>query len=122
MKLTDTECRKAQPQDKRYRLSDENGLSLLVMPAGQKYWNVRYTVHGERKSESLGPYPDMSLKKARELALDLKYKHSKSVLYEDIKPFFKEVAEDWFDNQRETWSSKHISNVRASLDELYCTL
>lgn len=122
MKLTDTECRKAQPQEKRYRLSDENGLSLLVTPAGQKYWNVRYTVHGERKSESLGPYPDMSLKKARELALELKYKYSKSILYEDIKPFFKEVAEDWFENQKETWSSKHISNVRASLDELYTVL
>ena len=89
MKLTDTECRKATPKEKRYRLSDENGLSLLVTPAGQKYWNVRYTVHGERKSESLGLYPDMSLKKARELALELKYKHSKSVLYEDIKPFLK---------------------------------
>lgn len=122
MKLTDTECRKAQPQDKRYRLSDENGLSLLVTPAGQKYWNVRYTVHGERKSESLGPYPDMSLKKARGIALELKYKHSKSILHEDIKPFFKVVAEDWFENQKETWSSKHISNVRASLDELYTVL
>ena len=41
---------------------------------------------------------------------------------EDIKPFFKEVAEDWFDNQKETWSPKHISNVRASLDELYLSL
>lgn len=122
MKLTDTECRKAQPKEKRYRLSDENGLSLLVTPSGQKYWNIRFTVLGERKSESLGPYPDMSLKKARELALELKYKYSKSVLHEDIKPFFKEVAEDWFENQRETWSSKHISNVRASLDELYIAL
>ncbi|EFO94790.1 MULTISPECIES: tyrosine-type recombinase/integrase [Acinetobacter] len=122
MKLTDTECRKAQPKEKRYRLSDENGLSLLVTPSGQKYWNIRFTVLGERKSESLGPYPDMSLKKARELALELKYKYSKSVLHEEIKPFFKEVAEDWFENQRETWSSKHISNVRASLDELYIAL
>jgi integrase len=62
------------------------------------------------------------LKKAREMAYELKYKHSKSVLHEDIKPFFKEVAEDWFENQKETWSPKHISNVRASLDELYLSL
>ncbi|MDV7451481.1 tyrosine-type recombinase/integrase [Acinetobacter baumannii] len=122
MKLTDIECRKAQPKEKRYRLSDENGLSLLVTPSGQKYWNIRFTVLGERKSESLGPYPDMSLKKARELALELKYKYSKSVLHEDIKPFFKEVAEDWFENQKETWSTKHISNVQASLEELYIGL
>ncbi|MDC5352091.1 tyrosine-type recombinase/integrase [Acinetobacter baumannii] len=122
MKLTDIECRKAQPKEKRYRLSDENGLSLLVTPSGQKYWNIRFTVLGERKSESLGPYPDISLKKARELALELKYKYSKSVLHEDIKPFFKEVAEDWFENQKETWSTKHISNVQASLEELYIGL
>ncbi|HGF8498332.1 TPA: tyrosine-type recombinase/integrase [Acinetobacter baumannii] len=122
MKLTDIECRKAQPKEKRYRLSDENGLSLLVTPSGQKYWNIRFTVLGERKSESLGPYPDISLKKAREFALELKYKYSKSVLHEDIKPFFKEVAEDWFENQKETWSTKHISNVQASLEELYIGL
>ncbi|EPG37061.1 Arm DNA-binding domain-containing protein [Acinetobacter colistiniresistens] len=51
MKLTDIECRKAQSKEKRYRLSDENGLSLLVTPSGQKYWNIRFTVLGERKSE-----------------------------------------------------------------------
>lgn len=77
MKLTDTECRKVQPKEKRYRLSDKNGLSLLVTLLGQKYWNIHFTVLGERKSESLAPYPDMSLNKAREL----KYKYSKSVLH-----------------------------------------
>lgn len=120
--LTDTECRKAQPKDKQYRLSDLHGLSLIITTKGQKYWNVRVTVHGERKSESLGPYPDLSLKKARELAYELKHRYSRSVLHEDLKPYFKEVAEDWFNNQKETWSSKHISNVRASLDELYIAL
>lgn len=43
-------------------------------------------------------------------------------MHEDLKPYFKEVAEDWFNNQKETWSSKHISNVRTSLDELYIAL
>ena len=71
MPLTDTECRKAQPKDKQYRLSDSHGLSLIITTKGQKYWNVRVTVHGEHKSESLGPYPDLSLKKARELAYEL---------------------------------------------------
>ncbi len=65
MPLTDTECRKAQPKDKQYRLSDSHGLSLIITTKGQKYWNVRVTVHGERKSESLGPYPDLSLKKGK---------------------------------------------------------
>lgn len=106
MPLTDTECRKAQPKDKQYRLSDSHGLSLIITTKGQKYWNVRVTVHGERKSESLGPYPDLSLKKARELAYELKHRYSRSVLHEDLKPYFKEVAEDWFNNQ----NSRHAAN------------
>lgn len=89
MKLIDAECRKAQPKYKRYRLSDESCLSLLIMPTRQKYWNVRYTVHGERKTESLGLCPDLTLNKARELAFKFKYKHSKPILCEDIKLFFK---------------------------------
>ena len=122
MALTDQECKKAQPSDKQYRLSDANGLSLIISPKGQKYWNIRVTVHGQRKSESLGQYPDISLKKAREIALELKYKYSRSAIHEELKPFFRDVAEEWFENQKETWSTKHIGNVRASLDELYLSL
>lgn len=122
MALTDNECKKAQPKDKQYRLSDLNGLSLIVTPKGNKYWNVRITVHGQRKSESLGHYPELSLKKARELANELKYKFSRFSIHEELKPLFREVAEEWFNNQKETWSTKHISNVRASLEELYTTL
>ena len=56
------------------------------------------------------------------MALDLRYKLKNTVEAEVMQPFFQEVAEDWFNNQKETWSSKHISNVRASLDELYIIL
>ena len=104
MSLTDVLCKKALPKEKQYRLSDSNGLSLRIDPNGKKYWSIRYTENGKRKSKALGLYPELSLKKARELAFELKYKHSKSALHEDLKPYFKEVAEDWFENQRETWS------------------
>ena len=100
MALTDNECKKAQPKDKQYHLSDLNGLSLIVTPKGNKYWNVRITVHGQRKSESLGHYPKLSLKKARELANELKYKFSRFSIHEELKPLFREVAEEWFNNQK----------------------
>ena len=32
MSLTDVMCKKAQPQEKQYRLSDTNGLSLRIDP------------------------------------------------------------------------------------------
>lgn len=122
MSLTNVMCKKAQPQEKQYRLSDTNGLSLRIDPNGKKYWSIRYTENGQRKSKALGIYPELSLKRAREIALDLRYKLKNTVEVEEDQPCFKEVAEDWFNNQKETWSSKHISNVRASLDELYIAL
>nr|WP_308463949.1 Arm DNA-binding domain-containing protein [Acinetobacter sp. TUM15064] len=39
MSLTDVMCKKALPQEKQYRLSDINGLSLRVDPNGKKYWS-----------------------------------------------------------------------------------
>ena len=54
MSLTDVMCKKAQPQEKQYRLSDTNGLSLRIDPNGKKYWSIRYTENGQRKSKALG--------------------------------------------------------------------
>lgn len=120
MALTDTECRKAQPKDRQYRLSDINGLSLRIDPNGKKYWSLRYTENGQRKSKSLGLYPELSLKRAREVAIEFTTKIKQNS--EQEQPSFREVANEWFNNQKETWSHKHILNVRASLDELFITL
>ncbi|MBF7693259.1 tyrosine-type recombinase/integrase [Acinetobacter pollinis] len=117
--LTDSQCKQAKPKDKPYRLSDVNGLSLQVSTNGTKYWNLRLTINGDRKSKSIGKYPDISLKKARDMASRLKVQYAEDSSLESPKPQFSEVAEDWFENQKGIWSDKHISNVRASLDELY---
>ena len=42
MKLTDAIIRKAQPQDKPYRLTDDHGLFLHVSTAGTKTWRLRF--------------------------------------------------------------------------------
>ncbi|GAA0697836.1 Arm DNA-binding domain-containing protein [Dyella marensis] len=39
--LTELQIRKAKAAAKAYALSDGNGLSLLVSPAGRKTWSVR---------------------------------------------------------------------------------
>lgn len=44
MALTEIQCKKAESRDKQYRLSDANGLSLVVDPNGNKYWSVRFKV------------------------------------------------------------------------------
>lgn len=65
MPLTDTECRKAEPRDKPYRLADAGGMYLEIMPTGAKYWRLKYRVDGKEKRLALGVYPDVSLKDAR---------------------------------------------------------
>ena len=100
--------KKHYPWKIQYRLSDINGLSLRIDPNGKKYWSLRYAENGQRKSKALGIYPELSLKRAREIALDLRYKLKNTTEVEQEQPYFKEVAENWFNNQKETWSSKHI--------------
>jgi integrase len=66
--LTNTEVDKAKPKDKVYKLADGEGLQLRVKPNGSKAWLFDYfkPVTKARTSISLGAYPEVSLKSARE--------------------------------------------------------
>jgi len=66
MKLTDGAIRKAKPKAKSYKMADGGGLFLLVQPSGGKLWRYKYRIAGKEKLLSLGVYPDVSLKIARE--------------------------------------------------------
>ena len=66
MRLTDTAVRAAKPGDRPQRIPDERGLYLLLNPDGSRWWRLDYTIHGRRKTISLGTYPDVTLRLARE--------------------------------------------------------
>jgi len=66
MPLTDTAIRNLKPSDKPQSVADERGLSILVQPNGGKWWRLRYRFGGVAKMLSLGVYPDVGLKEARE--------------------------------------------------------
>lgn len=66
MPLTDTAVRQAKPRDKDYSLSDTAGLSLFVAAKGSKAWHFRFSWHGKQPRISLGTYPEITLKEARE--------------------------------------------------------
>lgn len=65
-KLSDTALKKAAAKEKAYNLSDGGGLGLEVQPTGSKWWRLRYRFDGKEKMLSLGVYPDVSLKDARD--------------------------------------------------------
>ena len=66
MPLTDTAIRAAKPRAKPRKLFDGGGLYLEVSPAGGKWWRWKYRFGGKEKRLSLGVYPDVALKSARE--------------------------------------------------------
>jgi hypothetical protein len=66
MPLTDVSIRNAKPSDKPAKLFDERGLFLLVTPGGGKWWRFKYRFDGKEKLLSLGVYPDVGLKDARD--------------------------------------------------------
>jgi integrase len=56
----------AKPKEKPYKLFDERGLFLLIKPSDVRLWRLKYQHAGREKLISLGAYPDVSLKRARE--------------------------------------------------------
>ena len=66
MPLTDVSIRHSKPVDRPVKLFDGDGLFLLAMPSGARWWRFKYRLSGREKLISLGTYPDISLKLARD--------------------------------------------------------
>jgi hypothetical protein len=66
-RLTDKSIKNAEPKEKDYRLSDGDSLYLVVQANGGKLWRWSYEFNGKEKLFSYGPYPSVTLAKAREL-------------------------------------------------------
>jgi hypothetical protein len=66
MALTDTTLRSLKPGPKPRKVSDGKGLYIEVAPTGGKWWRLKYRIGGKEKRLSLGVYPDVSLRDARD--------------------------------------------------------
>ena len=66
-KLTALQVKLAKPKERQDKLTDGEGLYLLVMPNGSKYWRYDYRYRDKRKTLPLGVYPNVSLSDARNL-------------------------------------------------------
>ena len=127
MALSDVKVRTAKPQEKAYKLTDGDGMVLLVHPNGSKYWRFRYRFGGKEKMLALGKYPEVSLADARarrdearkQLANDIDPSESKkAVRVEQEKEAitFEKVAKDWHASNKK-WSESHSARVLKSLED-----
>jgi len=65
MALTDTAIRNSKPKAKPYKVTDSQGLYLLVNPRGSKLWRLKYRMNGVERKLALGSYPEITLAEAR---------------------------------------------------------
>jgi hypothetical protein len=64
--LSDVKLRGLKPRDKPYQVFDGGGLYVEVVPSGSKIWRIQKTVNGKVVRRSLGKYPAVDIKTARE--------------------------------------------------------
>ncbi len=125
MPLTDTAIRNAKPLQKSYKLSDSQGLYLLVSPSGSKLWYLKYRYDSKEKKLAFGPYPAVSLAMARELrtkaradlshAVDPGLKRQREKQARKNGNTFEEVARAWHSRNRR-WSEVHAGRILRSLE------
>jgi hypothetical protein len=67
MPLTDLKIKNLKSKDKPYKVSDFDGLYVLVNPNGTRLWRVKYRLHWKEGLLSLGAYPAITLRQARQM-------------------------------------------------------
>jgi integrase len=117
--LTDREIRKTQPKGSDSKLFDGSGLFLLIRSTGHRGWRFKYRVNGHEKLLSFGPYPTVSLAKAR-----LKLRRAKALLLDGIDPSlkrkaekyagadsFEAVAREWYGSHECRWADSYSDHI-----------
>ncbi|CAN5256568.1 integrase arm-type DNA-binding domain-containing protein [soil metagenome] len=79
--LTTVEIRALKPAARPFKVTDADGLFLLVQPSGALLWRFRYKVMGVERKLSLGSFPEVSLKHAR-----LKRDEARASLIDGVDP------------------------------------
>jgi acyl CoA:acetate/3-ketoacid CoA transferase alpha subunit len=73
MTLTEAKIKAATPKPAKYAMNDHRvrELSLMTQITGNQTWVLRTTINGKQVKRTIGRYPVMLLKQARETALEL---------------------------------------------------
>lgn len=129
MSLSDTAIKNAKPSAKPIKLSDEKGLFLLVTPTGGKWWRQKFRFEGKEKLLSLGTYPEVSLKDARQRRDDARKllangidpsenrKAVKAAKADRASNSFEVIAREWFKRKSPGWAASNSSKIIARLEK-----
>jgi integrase len=125
--LSDAKVRNAKARAKQFKISDGDGLFLLVMPNGSKYWRLKYFFNGKEKLLALGVYPYVTLSDARDRRTQAKKALAAGVdpgaakqetkRLEELRAgnSFEVIAREWYDKRKHEWKP---SSAKTMLERL----
>ena len=128
MLLTATKIQNTAPQKKAVRLFDGRGLYLEIAPTGSRWWRFKYRFAGKEKRISLGVYPDVGLKKARDKREEMRRlvadgvdpsaarKQEKLATIESTENTFEAIAREWFEKHSPNWEASYSVKLLARLE------
>jgi len=127
-KLKNTQIRNAKALKTPYKITDGEGLYLLVTPQGSKHWRLRYRLAGKENVFAIGSYSVIGLKEAREKKIA-----AKKLIANGIHPAanrklekirkthehansFEAVAKEWLTNQADSWTPRTLQQRKSILE------
>lgn len=126
MALNDSKIRAAKPLAKSYKITDAQGLYLMVTPAGSRLWYFRYRFDGKESRLALGTYPQVTLAEAREKreaarkllasGLNPTQQRPPQKIVTDETQTFKYLAKSWHTASLKLWSENHAAKILTCLE------
>jgi integrase len=128
MRLSTAKIQKATAQKKTVRLFDGRGLYLEIAPTGSRWWRFKYRFAGKEKRISIGVYPDVGLKKARDRRDEMRKlvadgidpsaarKQQKLMALDAAANTFESVAREWFEKHSTNWEASYSVKLLARLE------
>ncbi|ATA52366.1 integrase [Variovorax boronicumulans] len=138
---SDTSLRSIKPGDPRRRISDGDGLYILLFVNGGAHgWRFDYSIAGKRKTLSLGTYPTIGIGLARERAEDARRKVAQGIDPSEARKAvraahvqareaatraeaglpvldsFEHVAREWYEVRRADWAESYGVKIIGRLE------
>lgn len=120
--LTDAALRrlKSEVRTKQQVISDRDGLYISVSPKGKITFFMRYRIGGKPDRMSIGGYPAISLKEAREINLKYRGELDKGRDPKSVKKLesydlndqtFSQLTDAWYEKESKVKQANHKANL-----------
>ena len=125
MLINDTIIRNTRPGPRPIRLFDGQGLFLLIQPNGGRWWRMRCFVDGREQLLSVGTYPEVSLKQARDRRHEIRSlvanggnpAAQRKAERQSRGTTFELVAREWWGKRQHLWKGKYAEVILHRLEK-----